>query len=113
MLSDATGTANIPAGDLNRPRELYAEKLRLTPSLEFEAIFLVSTTSGGSQCSVYATESAGQAGRTIAKWHVDDVDAVVRELKSKGVDFEQSDDMPGVTWNDGVASMAGMGKAAW
>lgn len=113
MLTDGTITANIPAGDLKRAREFYTEKLGLTPTHEFEGMFLVYTTSSGSQFSVYETQYAGQAGHTIAQWHVDDVDEVVRELKSKGVTFEQYDDMPGVTWNDGVASLEGMGKAAW
>jgi predicted enzyme related to lactoylglutathione lyase len=61
---------------------------------------------------VYETQYAGQAGHTIAQWHVDDVEAEVRELKAKDVTFEQYD-MPGVTWNAGIASMEGMGKAAW
>jgi predicted enzyme related to lactoylglutathione lyase len=113
MLTDGTVTANIPAGDLKRAREFYAEKLGLTPTNEIEGMFLVYSTSSGSQFSVYQTEHAGEAGHTIAQWHVDDVDEVVRELKSKGVGFEQYDDMPGVTWNDNVASMTGMGKAAW
>jgi predicted enzyme related to lactoylglutathione lyase len=113
MLTDGTVTANIPAGDLKRAREFYAEKLGLTPTNEIEGMFLVYSTSSGSQFSVYQTQHAGEAGHTIAQWHVDDVDEVVRELKSKGVGFEQYDDMPGVTWNDNVASMTGMGKAAW
>jgi predicted enzyme related to lactoylglutathione lyase len=113
MLIDSTITANIPASDLKRAREFYADKLGLTPTNDFQGMFLVYTTSSGSQFSVYETQYAGQAEHTVAQWHVDDVDEVVRELKSRGVAFEQYDDMPGVSWNDGVASMEGMGKAAW
>ena len=113
MLTDGTVTANIPAGDLKRARQFYAEKLGLTPANEVEGMFLIYQTAGGSQFSVYETQFAGQAGHTIAQWHVDDVDEVVRDLKAKGVTFEQYDDMPGVTWDDGVASMPGIGKAAW
>ena len=36
----------------------------------------------------------------------------MRDLKARGVSFEQYD-MPGVERNDGVASIPGMGKAAW
>ena len=113
MLIDSTITANIPASDLKRAREFYAEKLGLTPTNDVQGMLLVYTTSSGSQFSVYETQYAGQAGHTVAQWHVDDVDEVVRDLKSRGVTFEQYDDMPGVSWNDGVASMEGMGKAAW
>ena len=58
------------------------------------------------------TEYAGQAGHTIAQWHVQDVESEVRGLKAKGLTFEQYE-MPGVEWSDGVASIEGMGKAAW
>jgi predicted enzyme related to lactoylglutathione lyase len=111
MLEQGTVTANIPAADLARARAFYADKLGLTPSQELEGFMLVYRTAG-SAFSIYQTEYAGQAGHTIAQWHVDDVDAAVRDLKGHGVSFEHYD-MPGVEWNDDVASMGGMGKAAW
>jgi len=112
MLNSATVTANIPAGDLKRARDFYAGKLGLTPSFEMADVMMVYKTDGGTTFSIYQTEYAGQAGHTIAQWHVADVDAEVRDLKQKGVAFEQYD-MPGVQWQDNVASMEGMGKAAW
>ena len=112
MLTSGTVTANIPAGDLKRARDFYADKLGLTPSFEVDGIMLVYKTDGGSSFSVYLTQFAGQAGHTIAQWHVDDVEGEVRDLKAKGITFEQYD-MPGVKWNDGVAFLEGMGKAAW
>ena len=112
MLDSGTVTANIPAADLKRARSFYAEKLGITPDSELGGVMLLYKTAGGTTFSIYETQYAGQAGHTIAQWHVDDVDAEVRDLKSKGITFEQYD-MPGVEWNDGVASMPGMGKAAW
>jgi predicted enzyme related to lactoylglutathione lyase len=112
MLDSATITANIPAADLERARGFYADKLGLTPSQELEGIMLLYRTAAGSTFSVYQTEYAGQAGHTIAQWHVNDVDATVHDLQSKGVTFEHYD-MPGVEWDNDVASMGGMGKAAW
>lgn len=112
MLNSGTVTANIPAGDLQRAREFYAGKLGLTPSFEVEGTMLLYKTAGGSTFSIYETQYAGQAGHTIAQWHVDDVVAEVRDLKAKGVTFEQYD-LPGIEWNDGIASSADMGKAAW
>jgi len=112
MLEKATVTANIPAADLTRARAFYADKLGLSPTQEVEGVVLFYRTGAGSPFSVYQTEFAGQAGHTIAQWHVDDVDAVVRDLKGKGVAFEHYD-MPGVAWEDDVASLDGMGKAAW
>jgi predicted enzyme related to lactoylglutathione lyase len=112
MLDKGTVTANIPAADLGRARGFYADKLGLIPSEEIEGIMMLYRTAGGSSFSVYQTEYAGQAGHTIAQWHVADVDAEVRDLKGKGVSFEHYD-MPGVDWNDDVATLGGMGKAAW
>jgi len=103
MLSNAKVTANIPASDLTRARAFYADKLGLTPSTELGGEELIYETSGGTVFSIYETSFAGQAGHTIAQWHVDDIEAEVRDLKAKGVVFEQYD-MPGVEWNDGVAS---------
>jgi predicted enzyme related to lactoylglutathione lyase len=112
MLHNSKVTANIPAGDLKRAREFYADVLGITPVFEVDGVMLVYTTGGGTTFSVYQTEYAGQAGHTIAQWHVDDVAAEVRALQAKGITFEQYD-MPGMEWRDGVASIEGMGKAAW
>jgi predicted enzyme related to lactoylglutathione lyase len=113
MLNSGTVTANIPAADLGRARQFYAEKLGLTSQAEFEGVMLLYKTAGGTAFSIYETQYAGQAGHTIAQWHVDDVEAEVRDLKARGITFEQYD-MPGVEWNDGIASMPRMmGKAAW
>ena len=75
MLDKASVTANIPAADLARARAFYADKLGLTPTQEMEGIMLLYRTAAGSVFSVYQTEYAGQAGHTIAQWHVEDVDA--------------------------------------
>ena len=112
MLKDSTVTANIPAADLGRAREFYADKLGLTPTDENPG-GLVYTTGGGTSFFLYETQYAGQAGHTIAQWHVDDVAAEAAELTSRGVRFERYDDMPGVTWEGDVASLEGMGHAAW
>ncbi|WP_222263220.1 VOC family protein [Modestobacter marinus] len=37
----------------------------------------------------------------------------VHDLKAKGVVFEVYEDMPGVTWDGEVATIEGMGRAAW
>ena len=111
MLDKSTVTANIPAADIARARAFYADKLGLTPAQEMPGMLLYRTAAG-SWFSVYETEFAGQSGHTIAQWHVDDVEAAARDLKGKGVAFEHYD-LPGLEWNGDVASMAGMGKAAW
>ncbi|NMO54580.1 VOC family protein [Actinoplanes sp. TBRC 11911] len=113
MLDHSAVEANIPAADLDRARQYYADTFGLMPVEEFGGEALRYRTAGGTFFNVYRTEYAGQAGHTIAQWHVDDVDQEVRELTAKGVDFEIYPDMPGVEWSGPVATIPGLGKAAW
>ena len=111
MLNDSVVTANIPAADLERARRFYADTLGLIPASENPG-GLVYQTAGGTAFFVYETAFAGQAGHTIAQWHVVDVEAEVTALKSQGLQFEHYD-MPGVDWQGDVATIDGMGRAAW
>lgn len=113
MLDQSAVEANIPAADLDRARAYYSDKLGLTPIAEFPGEQLRYQTKSGTFFNLYRTQYAGMAGHTIAQWHVADVDQEVRDLRAKGVEFEVYEDMPGVEWNDQVASMPGLGKAAW
>ncbi len=112
MLSDSKVEANIPASDLARARNFYADKMGLTPTQEFGGEALAYQTAGGTAFNIYRTDYAGQAGHTIAQWHVQDIEAEVHDLKAKGITFEVYD-MPGVEWKDDIAEIPGMGKAAW
>lgn len=111
MLKNSTVTANIPAADLGRARDFYADTLGLVPT-DSNPGGLVFTTEGGTAFFLYETEHAGKAGHTIAQWHVDDVAAEVSALQAKGLQFEHYD-LPGVTWEGDVATLDEMGRAAW
>lgn len=113
MLNESKVEANIPASDLDRAKDFYADKLGLTPREEFGGEALAYETAGGTRFNVYRTAYAGQAGHTIAQWHVTDIEAQVRDLKAKGVTFEVYDDMPGTQWDGEIATIEGMGRAAW
>jgi hypothetical protein len=112
MLDRSAVEANIPAADHQPSASVLRREAR------HEARCRVRR--GGSAVqdlqwtffNIYQTQYAGQAGHTIAQWHVDDVDQEVRDLIGKGVAFEVYD-MPGVEWNGHVATLPGMGKAAW
>jgi predicted enzyme related to lactoylglutathione lyase len=112
MLNDSLVEANIPASDLDRARDFYADKLGLTPAAEFGGQQLTYKTAGGTRFNIYLTSYAGQAGHTIAQIHVDDLETEVRDLSTKGVVFETYD-MPGVEWQGQIASLPGLGRAAW
>jgi catechol 2,3-dioxygenase-like lactoylglutathione lyase family enzyme len=103
----------LPAADIDRARRWYAEKLGLEPTTEIEGIGLIYP-SGGRPIGflLYPSEHAGTARNTAAGWLVDDVDAVVSELTSRGVAFEEveTDQLRTV---DGIASPEVGGKTAW
>lgn len=111
MHDTGTMTANLPAADLARARSFYADTFGLQPVRELEGM-LVYRTDGGSMFSVYQTAYAGTAGHTLAQWHVADVEGEVRALQAKGLAFEEYD-LPGTQWDNGIATLEGMGKAAW
>jgi predicted enzyme related to lactoylglutathione lyase len=111
MLNDSRVEANIPASDLQRARTFYADKLGLTPVQDM-GVNLVYETAGGTRFNIYETTYAGQAGHTIAQWHVTDIESDVRDLKGKGVTFEVYD-LPGVEWDGEIASLKGLGRSAW
>ena len=113
MLNTSKVMANIPASDLMRAKDFYAEKLGLTPAKEpMPGEVLVYRTSGGTEFQIYRTDYAGQAGHTIAQFHVADIESEVRDLVAKGVTFEVYD-LPGTQWDGEIASIEGLGRAAW
>ncbi|MGY1604549.1 VOC family protein [Geodermatophilus sp. SYSU D00815] len=113
MLNDSRVEANIPAADLQRAKDFYADKLGLTPVREMDGVSLAYETAAGTRFNLYETAYAGQAGHTIAQWHVADIESEVHDLKAKGVAFEVYADMPGVSWDGEIAALPGVGRAAW
>jgi catechol 2,3-dioxygenase-like lactoylglutathione lyase family enzyme len=110
MLQQAPMYAYIPAKDVARARKFYEEKLGLKPGEETAG----GVTYGfgkGTACFLYPTPNAGTSKASQAFWQVDDVEREVRELKARGVKFEDYD-MPGMKTVNGIAT-AGGAKAAW
>jgi hypothetical protein len=67
---------------------------------------------GASRLAVYRSQFAGTNQATAVTWNVgDDIDNVVRELKSKGVTFEHYD-MP-MMKREGDIHVGGQTRVAW
>ena len=110
MLRDNDAIATIAVQDTAKAREFYEGKLGL--KLEDDRDEEVLTFgSGHSRLFVYKSRFAGTNKATAATWLVDDVDALTRDLKSKGVTFERYE-MPGMT-HEGDVHVAGPMRAAW
>ena len=86
MLSDKHIHATIPATDLDRARGFYEGTLGFAP--KEEAPGGVIYESGDTWFLLYPSAGAGSAHHTVAGWTVDDLEAEVDALKSKGVVFE-------------------------
>jgi len=110
MLQQAPMYAYIPARDMARARRFYEEKLGLKPGKELEG-GVTYEFAKGTACFLYPTPNAGTSKASQAFWEVDDVEREVRELKARGVRFEEYD-MPGMKTENGIAT-AGGAKAAW
>ena len=89
MLADSRVTAVLPVVDLERARKFYEEKLGLQ--------------AGDAPVGVMF-----ECDHTAAGWEVDDVEKVVKDLREKGVVFEQYE----MTDEQGIATMGGV-KGAW
>jgi catechol 2,3-dioxygenase-like lactoylglutathione lyase family enzyme len=111
MVGDKDAAATLAVSDLQRAREFYENTLGLSPVQEQPGGILYR--SGNSVVLVYPSEYAGTNQATAASWAVgDDFDAIVDELRSKGVSFEHYDDLPDTT-REGDVHIADNFKAVW
>jgi catechol 2,3-dioxygenase-like lactoylglutathione lyase family enzyme len=99
----------LPAKDLQRARQYYHDKLGLDPNAEHEG--MVTYRTDGGTFDVYETPNAGTAQNTQMCWATDDLDAEMRQMRERGVVFEDYD-VPGLKTVDGVASDDEM-RTAW
>jgi catechol 2,3-dioxygenase-like lactoylglutathione lyase family enzyme len=109
MLRTAPIRAYIPAADIARARTFYEGVLGLHPREEFAGGVIYEC--GGTEVFMYPTPNAGTSQASQAFWQVDDVEAEVAGLKSRGVTFEEYD-MPGLKTRNGILT-AGGAKTAW
>lgn len=102
MLNDHSVYATIATTDLAKARPFYEETLGL--KAEMEAPDGVYYRSGDTRLFLYPSQFAGTAKSTVATWEVDNLDAVIDELSSRGVTFEQYD-FPGLKTDErGIAA---------
>ena len=110
MLGTRNAVANLAVSDLDRARDFYTDTLGLE-QVDQEGDELIVLRSGDSQVSVYRSQFAGTNKATAVTWAVDDIDAEVESLRSKGIMFEHYD-MPGLEVRGDVHVGEGM-KIAW
>lgn len=111
MLGDKDAVATIAVKDLEVARKFYEGTLGLKRAEEQEPGSL-TLKSGSSSIFLYESRYAGTNQATVLTWGDIDVDAIVRDLKAKGVRFEHYDDLPDTTREGDVHVGDGM-RLAW
>jgi len=104
VLKDAAVATRLPAQDLERARAWYADKLGFEPSDEREGGLLYRM--GGGEFALFASAGAPSGEHTQMGFEVEDIEAVVAELRRRGVVFEDVR-MPGMPVKDGIAEVRG------
>lgn len=109
MLKDHATHTTVPAADLARAKAYYKDKLGLEPKEEDDQV--VQYEANGTRFILYLTPNPTRGGHTQMGFTVDDIDADIADLKSRGVVFEEYD-FPGLKTENSVATSPA-GKAAW
>ena len=109
MLADHPVDTTLPATDLERAKQFYTEKLGLR--MESEGPEGVYYQSGNTHFFVYPSQGSASGSHTQMGWTVDDIEAEVAELRSRGVVFEEYD-FPGFDRDKSIAT-TGSVKSAW
>lgn len=117
MLENSNVSTRLPAQDLQRAKAFYAEKLGLTPIEERPGGLRYRC--GDGSFSVFESTGAPSSQHTQMAWEVDDIECIVRELRHRGVIFEEYD-LPGIKTVNGIAKISGnypsrgtIEKGAW
>ena len=111
MLGNRDAVANVAVKNLETARKFYEGTLGLKP-VDAEGDEVIVFKSGHTTLNVYRSQYAGTNKATAVTWTVgDDVEGVVRTLKSKGVTFEHYD-MPDTKLNGDIHVFGDL-KVVW
>ncbi|MBI2868885.1 MAG: VOC family protein [Chloroflexi bacterium] len=114
MLSNAPVAPTLPVTDMARARRFYEEKLGLKPSnLKTQASEMYYDCGMGTKLMLYQRPMPSACDHTAADFMVEDIEKEAKELRSKGIVFEEYD-IPemGIKTVNGIATMNGF-KGAW
>jgi catechol 2,3-dioxygenase-like lactoylglutathione lyase family enzyme len=110
MFESATAHATVAVSDLERARKFYEGTLGFEAMDERSDGVTYKGASGG-WFLVYPSQFAGTAKSTYMSFDVANLEEAVKELRDRGVVFEEYD-MPGLKTVDGIAEIQGV-KGAW
>jgi catechol 2,3-dioxygenase-like lactoylglutathione lyase family enzyme len=103
-LAHSDVATRLPAQDLDRARRWYSEMLGLDPVEERPGGLRYRC--GKTYFVVFQSMGKASGESTQMAWEVDDIEAVVADLASRGVQFEEVD-APGMKTVNGIADVDG------
>jgi catechol 2,3-dioxygenase-like lactoylglutathione lyase family enzyme len=105
LLNASTATARYS------PRRVVLSSTSICTRTQIPGGSRVYGSGGGPALNVYQSVTAGKSPATMATWYVDDIDQVVDELTTAGVEFARYDEFD----HDarGITARAGGGRIAW
>ena len=110
ILGDIDASVNLAVKNLEVSKKFYEDTLGLTRIDTEEE--LIAFKSGNTTIYVYQSQNAGTNKATAVTWVVDeDLEDIVRKLKTRGVTFEHYD-MPDMILEDDIHIFGDM-KVAW
>ncbi|GAA0738111.1 VOC family protein [Sphingomonas japonica] len=111
MLTDRNSSAIVAVKDVDRARTFYRDTLGLAIVADTEGVLTLRT--GTTFLNVYRSDEAGTNCANAVVWDCGEAfDAIVAELKSRGVAFEDYGTMDGMKF-DGDAYRTDGFAAAW
>ncbi|CAN5340533.1 VOC family protein [soil metagenome] len=109
-LESATAHATIAVTDLEGARKFYEGTLGLKP-MEERSDGVRYEAGKGTWFLIYPSQFAGTAKSTYMTFEVEDLETAVKELRGRGVVFEEYD-LPGLKTTEGIAEIQGV-RGAW
>ncbi|MET8231408.1 VOC family protein [Micromonospora sp. NPDC005298] len=108
--------ASVAVSDIRMAAAFYEGKLglralRSAPSASIADGSRIYASGGGPALNVYQSVTAGKTDATLATWYVDDLDGIVDELTSAGVEFVRYEQFEHDA--KGITARAGGGRIAW
>lgn len=115
-LSEYHLRASIAVSEIHRAVAFYEGKLGLPvlrsgPSATIADGSRIYGSGGGPALNVYQSVTAGKTSATLATWYVDDLDQIVDELASSGVEITRYEQFEHDA--KGITARAGGGRIAW
>jgi predicted enzyme related to lactoylglutathione lyase len=111
MLTRSRVDAALPAQDIDRAKAFYKDKLGLQP-FEDDGLNVRYRVADDTEFTVFRTMGSPSGTHTQMAFIVQDIAGEVKDLKSKGVTFEEYD-FPSLKTKNSIADGPDGSKAAW